>query len=179
MKKIVQCLLITMMTCFLCSCSKGDGNLNIELSPKDRSLFDIASDIYDESELSEIVKFYGSINELNEKFPIECLREDQGVLRVSYRGEDNIAVILFDTSGNYVLGRIHRVERESADFDGVGLGESLQKIREIDPSGEYLFLFTGRNDTPKVSSHYTKDGYFITLEYDTSNKIISIKKQLI
>ena len=55
----------------------------------------------------------------------------------------------------------------------------MKRTMAIDPNGEYLFLYTGRNDTPKVSSHYTKDGYLITIEYDVSNVIISINEELI
>ena len=66
-----------------------------------------------------------------------------------------------------------------SDFDKLVKGQSLDEVRAIDPNGEYLFLYTGRNDAPKVSSHYTKDGYLITIEYDVSNVITSINEELI
>ncbi len=55
----------------------------------------------------------------------------------------------------------------------------LEEVRAIDPDGEYLFLYTGRNDVPKVSSHYTKDGYLITIEYDESNAVVSVEQELV
>ena len=86
---------------------------------------------------------------------------------------------LFDDSGTKLLGNIYSVQLSKSDFDGLTKGQSIEEVKTIDPNGEYLFLYTGRNDTPKVSSHYTKDGYLITIEYDDFNTIISINEELI
>ena len=167
------------MLFMICSCAKGGSDLNIEISPPDKSLVDLASKIYDETELLEFMKFNGSLNELNTKYPIECLREDNGMYRVSYLGDGNLAIFLFDSSGNKLFGSIYSTQSLKSDFDRLVKGQSLDEVRAIDPNGEYLFLYTGRNDAPKVSSHYTKDGYLITIEYDVSNVITSINEELI
>ncbi len=153
--------------------------MKIEISPSDKSLVDSASQIYDEPQLMELAKFNGSMNELNTKHPIECLREDNGMYRASYLGDGSIAVLLFYYSGNRILGNIYSTQLLKSDFDRLVKGQLLDEVRAIDPNGEYLFLYTGRNDTPKVSSHYTKDGYLITIEYDALNTIISINEELI
>lgn len=177
--KYYSLISIIVMLLVMCSCTKGGSDLNIEISPPDKSLVDLASKIYDETELLELTKFNGSLNELNIKYPIECLREDNGMYRVSYLGDGIIAIFLFDGSGNRVLGSTYSTQLLKSDFDGLVEGRSLDEVRAIDPNGEYLFLYTGRNDTPKVSSHYTKDGYLITIEYDVSNVIISMNEELI
>ena len=97
---------------------------------------------------------------------------------MAYLGDGRIAVLLFDNYGNKLFGNIYNLQLLKSDFDSLAEGQSLEKVREIDPDGEYLFLCTGRNDTPKVSSHYTKDGYLITIEYDASNNIIIINEEL-
>ena len=139
----------------------------------------MASKTYDETDLSELAEFNGLLNELNTKCPIECLRKDNGVYRVSYLGDGRIAVLLFDSSGNKILGNTYRTQLLKSDFNGLAKGQSLDAVRAIDPNGEYLFLYTGRNDTPKESLHYTKDGYLITIQYDASCSIISINEELI
>ncbi len=153
--------------------------MNIEISQPDKSLVDLASKTYDETDLSELAEFNGLLNELNTKYPIECLRKDNGVYRVSYLGDGRIAVLLFDSSGNKILGNTYRTQLLKSDFNGLAKGQSLDAVRAIDPNGEYLFLYTGRNDTPKESLHYTKDGYLITIQYDASCSIISINEELI
>ncbi len=170
---------IIVMLFLLCSCTKGGINLPIEISQPNKTIVDLASKTYNETELSELAKFNGSLTELNIKYPIECLREDNGMYRVSYLGDESIVILLFDSSGNKVLGSTYNSQLLKSDFDGLVKGQSLDEVRAIDPDGEYLFLYTGRNDTPKISSHYTNDGYLITIEYDVSNIIISINEKLI
>lgn len=167
-----------MLLCLLCFCTKGGSELKVEISPSDTSLIDLASIAYEEAKLLEIVMFNGSLSELNIQFPIECLREDHGTYRVSYLGDGSIAMLWFDESGNKLWGRIYSAQQIKSDFDRLVIGESLKEVRMIDPKGDYLFLYTGRNDTPKVSLHCTKDGYLITIEYDASNTIISINEEL-
>lgn len=178
-KKSFALISIMILLLLLCSCAKGGSDLKIETSPSDKSLVDLASKIYEETELLELMKFSGSLNELNIKYPIECLREDNGMYRVSYLGDESVVIFLFDGSGNRLFGSTYSTQLLKSDFDKLVKGQSLDKVRAIDPNGEYLFLYTGRNDTPKVSFHYTKDGYLITIEYDVSNVITSINEKLI
>ncbi len=178
-KKCYSLIAVIVLLLMICSCAKGGRNLIIAISPPDKSMVDLASKVYDEQQLSELVKFNGSLNELNAEYPIECLREDNGTYRASYLGDGSIAVILFDDSGNILFGNIYSTQLTKSDFDGLTKGLLIEEVKTIDPNGGYLFLYTGRNDTPKVSSHYTKDGYLITIEYDDLNSIISINEELI
>lgn len=166
-----------------CSCNKGGSNLKndleIQVSPPEKSLIDLTSTIYDDSQLTELSKFGGSIEELDAKYPIQCLRENNGAYRVSYRGKEKIAVLLFDNIGNKLLGNVYSCKLLKSDFANVTKGQLLEDIRKIDPDGEYLFLYTGRNDAPKTSSHYTKDGFLITIEYDSQNNVFSIDQELV
>ena len=172
-------ILIILSLLVFFSCTKGGNDLNIEISPSDKSLIELASKIYDETELMELAKFSGSIDELNIRYPIECLREDSGNYRVSYLGKGSVVVFLFDDSGNKIIENTYSTQLVKSDFEVLAKGQLLDEVIAVDPNGEYLFLYTGRNDTPKVSSHYTKDGYLITIEYDNSNVIASINKELI
>ena len=153
--------------------------MKVEISPSDKSLVTLASRIYDEQQLSELVEFNGTITELDDIYPIECLRKNGNIYRVSYLGDGSIVVLLFDASGNKVLGNIHSIQRLKSDFDELVKGQSLEQVRAIDPDGEYFFLYTGRNDTPKFSSHYTQDGYLITIKYNETNTIVSVSEELI
>ena len=163
----------------LYSCTKGGNGMSVEISPSDKSLIDLASTSYDDRQLSEIIGFNGLLNELNAQYPIECIRANNDIYRVSYLGKGCVAVVLFDSSGKKLLGNVYRTPLTRHDFDGLRTGQSLEDVRKIDPDGDYLFLFTGRNDIPKVSYHYTKDGYLFTIEYNESNIIISTVEEMI
>jgi len=172
-------IIVIISLCWLCSCAQGGSDVKAEISPSDKSIIDLVSKKYEKSELLSIVEFGGSINELNAKYHIECLREKDNTYRVSYCGDESVAVLLFDNSGNRLWGNVYITQQSKSDFDELVKGQSLEEVRAIDPDGVYLFLYTGRNDTPKVSSHYTKDGYLITIEYDDTNTITSINEELI
>ena len=149
------------------------------VSPANQTIGALASKTYDDAQLLEISQFDGSLNELNAQYPAECVREENGLYRVSYLGSESVAALLFDGAGNRLLGRVYSAQLQKADFDAISAGQSLDDVLRLDPNGEYLFLFAGRNDLPRVSTHYTKDGYIISVEYDTSNTIISIRESLI
>lgn len=179
MRFVKNFLLIIMLLYLLCSCSERGNRMECYISSSDKTLIDLASTTYSDSQLTRIVSYSGSINELNDMFPIECLREVEDTYRVSYLGEQRVAVIVFDKDGNRILGNTHSAMQSKSDFNKLRNGQSIEDVKAIDPEGEYLFLYTGRDDTPRVSTHYTTDGYLITIEYDDSNKIINIKECLI
>ena len=171
--------IIILLFCFLCSCAKGGSNLGIKTSSPDKTLAELSSKTYDESQLSEIIKCTGSINELDAQYPIECLRKTEGTYRAAFLGDGRIAVILFDESGNRILGNIYSALQKKSDFSCLAKGQSLEDVKKVDPNGEYLFRYSGRDDTPKVSTHYTKDGYLIVIQYDSSDIIVNIAEELI
>ena len=174
------CLIVVIVLMFLfCSCAKGGCDLKVEISPSNKNLVDLVTNVYSEAQLLEIVKLDGSINTFNSRYPIECLREDNGMYRLSYLGDESIAVLLFDDLGNKRFGNKYSTLLVKSDFDRLEKGQSLDEVKATDPNGEYLFLYTGRNDTPKISSHYTKDGYLITIEYNDSNIIQGVNVELI
>lgn len=177
--KYYSLLFLVCMMLALCFYGKGEMNLNIEISMPDENLVALASKEYNEAEMSKIVGFEGSLIELNAKYPVECLRENDGIYRASYLGDECVAILLFDSSGNKIMGNIYCAQLFKSDFGEMLKGKSLDEVRMLDPNGEYLFLYTGRNDTPKVSSHCTKDGYLIVIKYDFLNTVIDISETLI
>ena len=178
-KKYVYLIVTVVFLSLLCSCTEGGRNMNFKMSPPEKSLVDLASTTYDQKQISEIAMFSGSLYALNRQYPIECIRKCDGLYRVSYLGDGIIAVLLFDRTGNSLYGSTYSTKLFASDFDGFVRGQSLDEVRAFDPDGEYLFLYTGRIDTPRVSSHYTKDGFLVTIEYNAVNEIISINKELI
>ena len=177
--KFFSVITIAAVLCSLCSCAKGGNDLNAKISPSDKSLIELVSKTYDDLQLLEIAQFNGTINELSIQFPIECLRCHNGKYRASYLGIAKVAILVFDDSGSKILGSIYNTEKLRSDFGELKKGQTLENVQKIDPHGEYLFLYTGRNDTPKISSHYTKDGYLITIQYDDACTIIDIVEELI
>lgn len=179
MSNIKYLFVIVMLFILLCSCTKGEIDLKVKISLPDKNLIDLVSITYSDQELLDIVQFNGTIKDFNEKYPVECVRKIHDIYRIAYLGKSNIVIIAFDNYGKKIFGNIYQISQEKSDFSNLVIGQSLDDVKKIDPNGEYLFLYTGRNDTPRVSSHYTNDGYLITIEYDNLNMILSINEELI
>lgn len=179
MRYIKYFIIILFLLCILSACKEGDNNLNIEISSPEKNITDLVKKTYRRSQLMDIVQLEVSLQELNTKYPIECIRKIGNLYRVSYLGDFNIAMIVFDSNGNKILGNIYNTVLAKSDFHKLNVGQLLEDVQKIDPYGEYLFLYTGRNDSPRVSTHYTKDGYIIVIKYNDNDVIVSIDFNLV
>ncbi len=95
---------------------------------------------------------------------------------IAFFGETRLLVCYYDVDGVF-LGSLKKLYSiESVKFDSITVGSSLQDVIALDPNGSYLFLYTGRNDLPKVSMHYTLDKQEVVITYDENNVVQEVKK---
>lgn len=153
--------------------------MKVNLSPSEKAIVDLASMQYENLELEEIANWNGTIYELDAQYPIECLRKGDKIYRASYLGKDKIVVVVFDDFGNKILGKVYDARVSNVSFSELTVGKNLSDVEKIDPEGEYLFLYTGRNDTPRISHHFTREGCLITVEYDEANIVVRISEEFI
>ncbi len=193
MKKILILLLITgMLILFACSSDERKiVGISTEsefewkqLIDSDRKLEDIVTKCYSDDELNDIKKFSGTINELNIQFPIECIREDLYVYRISYMGESKVVMLTFDKQGKKCAGNIYILKNTKEDFENIKIGDKLESIKAFEPDGDYPFLYYNSAEIEKVSTHCSKDGYFITIQYEPSTDyshyvVVAISEKLI
>lgn len=170
---------IVILTMLLSACNKGEEMKNINMSNLDANVKELITIEYNDEEINRINEYECTMFELNEIYPIECIRETENGYRVTYWGEKCILELFFDKNGSKINGKICIALKSKYDFEKLVVGKSLQDVRILDPKGDYLFLYTGRNDIPKVSTHYTKDGYLIKITYDEKNQITRIDEELI
>jgi len=179
MNKFKNFIIIIFLLCNLCSCSYEGNDLNMKLSSENKTLIELSTKAYEDDEITSIMSFTGSIQELNKIYPIECIRKIPVGYRVSYCGISNFISILFDNSGNKLIGNIYKISNSKSYFNNLIIGNSIEEVKRIDPNGNYVFLYTGRNDIPKQSVHYTSDGYLLTISYDENNLISNIESEYI
>lgn len=186
-------------------------NIDLELSPDDKTIYELATTVYEYPQLAEILRPFEtgrmtSIVELNEKYPMYCVRrhslegrthlkdmydDDRMGIRiptdeempycVSYIGEnDQLLTMEFDPTGEYLGGSIVHLKnrKKKSDFEQLQIGTSLEQIQLFDPEGAVYFPYTGRL-LPKISYHYTIDGYYIYVEYDSNCQLEHIDYFLI
>ena len=179
-RKILIPVLLLCVSFVICACSqKNDYLSQLVLSPNDKSINELVSTVYSDADVSVIAGFRGDIETLSANYPIECIRQVEQGYRVAYLGEGSVVLLTFDSSGDNVISRLLCGLQAHDTFEELQAGQSLDHVRDIDPNGSYLFLYTGRNDTPSNSFHCTHDGYLVTIEYDSNNQFESIRKSLI
>ena len=155
-------------------CQTGENADNEQL----RNITEIIGHIYSEDELTEIWMFKGSLSELNQKYPVECLRETDTMKTVVYLSDHSIVFMDFKPNGDpWGAGKYGR-EHSSAEFMSLRIGDTLEEVWEFDPDGSYPFLYSGAK-LPPFSKHYTTDGYTVEITYDEGYRITSIDIQLI
>ena len=184
MRKRLLCTFILCMLLMLSGCQqdveqdKLSSEVDVEIVPSDRTLMDVVSLKYSAQQLEEISALQGTMEELDALYPIECVREDNIGYRVSYLGETEVAVLYFDTEGKHVFSHTYKLSQPRSELADISLGQTLEDVQEIDPDGRYLFLYTGINE-PRVSEHYTEDGYYFYISYDEEYTVIQIIEELI
>ncbi len=87
-------------------------------------------------------------------------------------GETKYLYFRFDADDRVQFAWIKSLSPNSAEFDQLSAGDAFEKVRELDPEGNYPFLFAGSSDFPKISSHYTADELLILIHYTADGKSI-------
>ncbi len=63
----------------------------------------LASKKYDNTELESIIQFQGNMEKLGELYPLECVRKVGDDYRISFLGDDRVAIIICDKHGEKLL----------------------------------------------------------------------------
>lgn len=177
MRKCKLLCVIGIIILILSSCDKG-GDVSLPISNINENAMNIVTTTYSDKEIDKIRSYEGNIEQLNYEFPIQCLRKDEFLYRAIYKGEKKILIICFDLNGNKTLAKTYNAEKTISDFNAITIGQTLDSVRQVDPLGDYTFLYTGRNDLPKTSVHCTSDGYLVRIFYDGTLTVTKFEKSM-
>jgi hypothetical protein len=157
-----------------------------ELRDSNTNIYDVVTRTYTDDQLKEIISFSGNIDEYNAVYPTESLRIVNNEYEVVYIGDECYASVIFDMEGKKICDTLYNKGPNLEVFENLEEGETLGHVMEVDPNGYFPFLYAGRTDFPRLSIHYTADGYIITIYYDDFGlddykkyRIESIKRSLI
>lgn len=168
--------LTTILIMVICCSACSNGN-NYKTNANNESLeTEVTSDMSTDDKLREIIKYEGSMDELLALYPTDYYSEFDNFYRVVYYGDYSVAVVVYDLEGNS-FKRIYDINQTKDIYEDLEIGDSLDIVQDLDPKGDYSFLFAGRNDIPRVSTHYTVDKYVVVISYDMNNLITDINIQ--
>jgi hypothetical protein len=177
-KRITAIAIFLFVVCQLVGCVFHNKEENVN-NEQIQNITELIEHIYSDAELTDIWRFKGSLSELNQKYPVECLRVTETMKSVVYLSEHNIVFVYFDRNGNQsAISNKYGLKHTSAEFMTLQIGDTLTDVMEFDPDGSYLFLYTGVK-SPRGSTHCTKDGYLVLISYDEHSIITSIDIHMI
>ena len=168
--------MMSIIVILFCSCSKGE---KMKISDPQKNVLELLTDEYSEEQLDNIDSFANNFDALNDEFPVQCIRKNESGYQVIYRSTHSILIVYFDLNYNKTFSRKFSALMRKSEFDVISIGQSIDEVRDFDSNGDYLFLYTGRADFPKISSHYTSDGYLIEITYDDAYRVTNINSQLV
>ncbi|HRV73786.1 MAG TPA: hypothetical protein P5116_07930 [Eubacteriales bacterium] len=118
---------------------------------------------------------------LDEYYPIQCLRKDGNGYYAVYHTKDTWIVGYYTLEEAYIYHEELTFAKQASDFERITVGMSIDEVLEFSPEteGVYLFLQTGYNGTPKISYHYTEDGYRISIHYGSDLIVTEITAELL
>ena len=117
-----------------------------------------------------------SISDLEKTCDVQYVDKDSPDRIAVVTGETQVLVIHFNEDGKMQSQEMRPVSPASAEFEALSAKDPINSVMEIDSNAQYGFLFSGRNDSPRLSYHYTRDGYCIEITYDDNYEIANIVK---
>ncbi|MBQ4283928.1 MAG: hypothetical protein IJB96_08390 [Lachnospira sp.] len=184
MKKVTCIVIVFMSAVLFCACTyagngteqsvsaKGQFKYKDMVSPNEKMVDQLVTKTYSDEELDKIANFrMSSLEEVNEAYPIECFRTfDYDFYEAVYVGQKRVVKVGFDKTGLCCYGAKYELKNTKKDFENLKIGDKLATVTELDPGGDYPFLYSNLSET---SSHCTTDGYYVWIQYGISDDMQS------
>lgn len=148
---------------------------NYNLSDAEENINNLINTIYSNDELEKILEQTYTLESLKSFYPIECFREYYGGYKAVYSSEDKFLVIIFDNLGNKEFSCIYLKSANSEFLDRIDENTSYDDVMKLDKNGNYL----ATSSLPYHTTHYTEDGYFVSIEYDNDLYVKKIYVELL
>lgn len=157
----------------------GEDAYLYRLVSENKPLRELVTVTYTYEELQEIDAQKFDYDELNEKYPVECLRWfGWERYRVVYQGDGCYLEIRLQEDGSYSSSWLVVPEHPLEVFSTDLFGTHAYDITQMDKSGVYGFP-SGTTSPDMGSTHFTTDGYRIILRYNQFYSLNGIKIEYI
>ena len=150
--------------------------------PEPNEKFLAIKDRYSDEILHEMNYFDGTIDQFNERYPIEYQSDSKTGTSVIYLGENGKLIhVCFDENGKRYLiagAALFSFSCSLYAFTAIQENMTYADVEKIDPNGTYYPLVgSGSN---KLSVHYTPEGYCVLVHYKRiSDPTVSLKERFL
>lgn len=177
MKFYVFCLIIICL--FLNGCINV-GLTKFEVSDETKNIESLVQNMYTNEELEQINNLELNYDALNKKYKIECLRKiNDGNYKAIYRSEDKFLFVIFDKKGNKKYSHVVAASPNKEEFETLKNGSYILEVKKVDSTQEYNVGNISSSSSSKMTRHFTKDGFQVTIFYDKNFNISEVKYELL
>ena len=120
-----------------------------------------------------------SLSDLEEQYAVKYIdafhiydEDGEWLKTVVLFGETKYLYFCFNADAGVRSAWIKSLSPDSAEFDRLSAGDAFEKVRELDPDGDYPFLFASWSGYPKISYHYTADECLVVIHYTADGETV-------
>lgn len=147
---------------------------------KGQNALELIHTITDEAALDSYCNENSNFESITALYPAECIRKRGENYLVLYRTTNGWLRLTFDSSQQYIGKEILRVSTAtSKSLSKIEIGMSVEVVQEIDPEGNYSFMYASWSGFPAISYHYTTDGYQFFVHYNDFWQVDKITSELL
>lgn len=172
------------LSVLLTGCDEKPANFPVAVSDTTRSAIELNTGGFRDADLEEMYRFMrdgATVNQLNDKYEIACLRKRDDGYQALYWGTKKMLVLNFDAEGNWIeADRLHSLFRligSRVKLDQLKAGDNVLKVQQADPTAYFPFLADKENGDLETN-HYSEDGYHTRILYDKDFNITSVTYEL-
>ena len=176
MKKVIALALLFAISLLICGCDTM--NMKLEYVDQDFIIMDSLNETktYSYTEITKDLES-GLTDKFIKKYGVEKYKSvTEGSNYTIIKSSEGVVLITFDADRKNAGSELISFSSETIEgaLDNVKIGDQLSTVMEIDPLGNYDFMYASWSNYPRISYHYVGDfGYSIV--YDNTT-VIEISK---
>lgn len=178
--KRIRFLLIILTILFLCGCNRSESDTYLKIDSTQCSL-QYLTEVHNYEDVVSAVECKPTIGLLNQTIKIDCIKEQKNGYSVLLNTTEGYVLLGFDADEVYSYMKvIHFSDSQlETQLNNISIGTHLSTVQNIDPKGDYTFLYTSSTQQNNVSYHYFKNGTCYQIFYDDSCRVTRIISELI
>ena len=176
MKKVIALVILATISLLICGCDTM--NMQLEYVDQDFIIMDHLNKTktYSYTEITKDLES-GLTDKFIKKYGVEKYKSvTEGSNYTIIESSEGVVLITFDADRKNASSKLITFSSDTIEgaLDNVKIGDQLSTVMEIDPLGNYDFMYAGWSDYPRISYHYVGD-FSYSIVYDNTT-VIKISK---
>ena len=136
---LVLAVLLSFAACREQGAADEETTQEVTVSPDDINCFDLVQKKVSEADLHDFLDTHPTVEELNQRFPIECFRYTtvpvwEDLTWATYQTDQGWTLVYFSKKGIHNFFVTTKMESKTEALEQVKIGMSVDEVEELDPA---------------------------------------------